>query len=58
MDIDIEKLRRELEDYYGAAVFSGLGAAVIDLAKVENASPQQLVEIALREGMDLGRFEP
>ncbi len=29
MDIDVSKLRDDLEEYYGTAVFSGMPAAVI-----------------------------
>ena len=57
MDIDISKLRSDLEDYYGTAVFSGMPMAVIELSQAENASPQELVDMARREGFDLGRYE-
>lgn len=48
MDIDLSRLKSDLEDYYGSAMFSGLPMAVVELSQVENASPQQLVELSRR----------
>ena len=45
-DIDINRLRNDLIDYYGtASLYSP--QAVIDLSKVENANPYELVMIAI-----------
>ena len=57
MDIDIPRLRDDLEDYYGTAMFSGMPMAVIELSQAETASPQELVDMAQRAGFDLGRYE-
>ena len=57
MDIDISRLRSDLEDYYGTAMFSGFPAAVIELTQVESASPQELVELSRRAGFDLNDYE-
>ncbi len=57
MDIDISKLRSDLEDYYGSAMFSGFPAAVVELSQVECASPQELVELSRRAGFDLNDYE-
>lgn len=57
MDIDVTALRRDLEDYYGAAAFSGFPAALVDLAQVESASPRELVELSRRAGFDLRDYE-
>ena len=57
MDIDISKLRDDLENYYGSAAFSGFPAALVELSQVETASPQQLVELSRRAGFDLGDYE-
>jgi hypothetical protein len=57
MDIDVSRLRDDLEDYYGTAMFSGMPAAVIELTQAESSSPQELVDMALRAGFDLGRYE-
>ena len=57
MDIDISRLRSDLEDYYGSAMFSGFPAAVVELTQVENGSPQELVELSRRAGFDLNDYE-
>ena len=57
MDIDVSRLRDDLEDYYGTAMFSGMPMAVIELSQAETASPQELVDMAQRAGFDLGRYE-
>ena len=56
MTIDIEALRRDLEDYFGTAAFSGLPMAIMDLSKVENASSEELVRIAVKNGFDLTKY--
>ena len=57
MDIDISKLRDDLENYYGSAMFSGFPMAVVELSQVESASPQELVELSQRAGFDLNDYE-
>ena len=57
MVIDIDALRRDLIDYYGSAMFSGMHAAMMDLTKVENASPEEVVEIALENHFDLSKYQ-
>ena len=56
MNIDIEKLRRDLIDYFGTAMASGFGMAVMDLTRVERASDQELINIALDCGFDLNDY--
>ena len=56
MTIDVEALRRDLKDYFGTAAFSGMPMAVMDLSRVENASPDELVRIAHKNGFDLARY--
>ena len=56
MMINVDKLRNYLMDYYGTATFSGLPMAVIDLAKVQSCPAETLVQIALKEGVDLSNF--
>ncbi len=57
MELDISKLRDDLEDYYGSAMFSGLPMAVVELTQAQTASPQELVDMAQRAGFDLDRYE-
>ena len=57
MELDISKLRDDLEDYYGSAMFSGLPMAVVELTQAQTASPQELIDMAQRAGFDLDRYE-
>ena len=57
MNIDYERLRRDLIDYYGTATFSGFGMAMIEISRVENASNEELVYIAKRNGFCLENYE-
>lgn len=57
MEIDIEKLRKDLIDYYGTAMFNASPLAIIELTKVENASPQELINIALKNNFDLTEYK-
>lgn len=57
IEIDVEKLREGLMDYYGTAMTGGAWPAITDLSDVEDASPQELIRIAEREGIDLRRYE-
>ena len=52
-NIDYEKLRSDLIDYFGTAMTSGFGVAIIDLSRVERASENELINIALQCGFDL-----
>jgi len=56
MTIDIEKLRGDLIDYFGTAMQYN-PVALMDLTKVENASPDELINIALKNGFDLEYYE-
>ena len=53
MDVDVSRLKDDLESCFGTAMCSGLPMAVVELSQLESASPQQLVELAQRAGFDL-----
>ena len=55
--IDVDKLREGLVDYYGTAMAGGQWPAIADVSEVETASPQKLIQLAEREGLDLRKFE-
>ena len=55
-EIDVSRLRRDMEDNYGTAMFNGFPMAVMDLAKVERMSDQELVELAQKKGVDLRKY--
>ena len=54
--IDTDRLRRDLMDYYGTAMFSGFPMAVVDLSRIERASDEELIEIAHKNGVDLSEY--
>ena len=56
MNIDFEKLREDLKDYYGTAM-SFMPMAVVELSQVERDSNQKLIELALKNNFDLSDYE-
>ena len=55
-DIDYEKLRSDLIDYFGTAIACN-PMAVIELSDVESASIDKLIQIAIQNGFDLSNYE-
>ena len=56
MNIDYEKLRNDLIDYFGTAIVYN-PMAVIELSNVQNASNYNLIQIALKNGFNLSDYE-
>jgi len=56
MRIDMDDLRRDLEDYYGTAAFSGMPVAFMDLYRVQQASDYELLRMAQQNGFDMSRY--
>ena len=54
---DFDRLRRDLVDEYGAqsAAFSG-GFGFLEMCDAEDASNEQLLEMARREGFNLNKY--
>ena len=55
VEIDIEKLRSDLLDYFGTAT-SFFPVATMDLIKVQNATAEELINIALKNNIDLSKY--
>lgn len=56
-DIDIERLRNDLINYFEGAYFvGGFGAALIDVSEVERASDYQVVQTAINNNFDLNNY--
>ena len=53
VEIDIDRLRRDMKDYYGTAMFNASPMAVMDLSRIERASDMEIVEEAQKTGLDL-----
>lgn len=56
MYLDIDRLRNDMKDYYGTAMFGGFPMAVMDLSKVEYASDEELIRMAEKNGVDLRKY--
>lgn len=56
VELDFERLRNDLMDYYGTAMCSGFGMAVVDLVKIQNASYEKLIEYAQECNIDIEKY--
>lgn len=56
MDIDFDRLRADLIDYFGSAMRM-FPMAMLDVSKVERAPKQELIKIAQQNGFDLSKYE-
>ena len=57
MIIDVEELRKDLlDDSYSAFFGGGFGGALFESFDIEKATPDELVEIARRKGIDLSKY--
>ena len=56
VNIDYDKLRKDLIDYYGAAMPIMAMFSAYKIAIVEAASPERLIEIAQQEHIDLKKY--
>ena len=58
MTIDIERLKQDIkQEYLGAYFVGGFGAALIDSINIDRASPEEIVEIALKLGINIYNYE-
>ena len=56
MTIDVDALREDLINYFGTAM-SYNKMALMDLIKVENASDEEIVNIAIKNGFNIYDYE-
>ena len=58
MDIDYERLRKDIIEFYEGAFFAGgFGAAMFDITKVYNASNNELIRIAQKLNINLNNYK-
>lgn len=55
-NINIEKLRKDLIDYYGTASFNSSQLAIIEMSKIENANNEEIIKIAKENKIDLNKY--
>ncbi len=56
MNYDMERMRKDLLDYFGTAMMSGFSMAMVDVLTIERSSDAELLKIAERTGMDIRRY--
>lgn len=57
MTIDIDALREDMKnECYGAFFGGGFGGALIESFDIESASPEELVQMAQRQGINLSKY--
>ena len=58
MIIDVDKLREDMRNEdLGAFFGGGFGGALIEAIDIERASDEELVDMALKQGIDLRKYE-
>ena len=56
-EIDINKLKQDLKDYYESAYFTlGYGAALMDSFDLDNLSDEEIISKAAENGVDLEQY--
>ena len=56
MNIDTYRLRKDLEDYFGTAMFAASPIAMADLIRVQKADDEELIKIAEEEHFDINKY--
>lgn len=56
-EIDYEKLRNDLMDYYGTFMVALFPAAVFELGRIEKASSEELLMIAKENNFDVDDYK-
>lgn len=56
-NIDIERLKEEIIDYYGTAMNNGFNMAIVDIEKVERASDEEIIKIARKIGINIEKYK-
>ena len=55
--MDFKKLRKDVIDYYGTAIFSGFPMAMMDISKIEKMTNEELLGEARKIGLKLSKYE-
>lgn len=53
---NIRAIKKELMNYYGTAMTSGIPMAMMDLGKLEHLSDDELVELARQNGINIEEY--
>ena len=55
-EINMERLRSDLTDEFGAAANSGFPVAMVDVFDLDNATDEEVINKALNMGYDLNKY--
>ncbi|MDF2942587.1 MAG: hypothetical protein K0S01_1445 [Herbinix sp.] len=55
--IDTKKLRLDLMNFYGTALFAGFDGALEDLLELDKESEEELIKRAIKKGIDLQKYK-
>jgi len=55
-NINIDKIRDDLINYYGTAMYNASPLAIIELSKIERASDEEIIKIAMKNNFDLNKY--
>lgn len=56
MEINYKKLRSDLKDSYGTAMFEGFPVAMFEISVIEKGEGEELIRIATKLGFDLEKY--
>lgn len=57
IEIDINKLKQDLKDYYEAAYFTlGYGAALMQSFDIDNLSDEEIINNAIDNGLNIENY--
>lgn len=57
MLIDIFRLREDLKNYYGTAMFNGFQMAIMELRTIERATDEELLQLSEKVGIDINKYQ-
>lgn len=55
--IDIDRLRSDLEDYYGTGAFSGMPAMMMEVIDIQRMSDEEVAQKAIEMRIDLSQYQ-
>ena len=57
IEIDINKLKQDLKDYYESAYFTlGYGAALMQSFEIDNLSDEEIINKAIENGLNIENY--
>lgn len=56
-NINIKKLRDDLINYFGTAMFMISPTVVLNIENIENATNEELIDIAINNSFDLSKYK-